>query len=93
MKAGNKEQTTMDTPRPTAVDVDRAKQIWADYQKRHDVSDRLGQAVGIDLVSGRVWFGSSALDISRQLDEEGLDRPLYFVRVGYDYYIRKGGHR
>ena len=77
----------------TEVDVDRARQIWAEYQKQHDVSDRVGQAVGIDPVSGRIWFGESIVDISRQLDAEGIDVPLYFVRAGYDYYYRKGGHR
>ena len=35
----------------------KAKQIWALYQQQHDLSDRLGQTVGIDPVSGRLWFG------------------------------------
>ncbi len=74
-------------------DTIRALQIWADYQKQHDVSDRLGQAVGIDPTSGRIWFGESALDIRRQMDAEGVDTPLYLLRVGCDYYLRKGGHR
>ena len=77
----------------TDAQLDRAEQVWAEYQKTHDVSDRTGQAVGIDPVSGRVWFGESALDISRQLDAEGLKVPLYVVRVGQDYYCRKGGRR
>ncbi|MCS6859573.1 MAG: hypothetical protein NZT92_04540 [Abditibacteriales bacterium] len=77
----------------TTVDVERARQIWEEYQKQHDVSDRKGQAVGIDPVSGRVWFGESIIDIVRQMDAEGVFTPLYYVRVGYDYYDRKGGHR
>ena len=74
-------------------DTTRAVQAWADYQKTHDVSDRHGQAVGIDPVSGRVWFGETAWQISDLARADGVDRPLYFVRVGYDYYQRKGGHR
>lgn len=77
----------------TTVDVERARQIWAEYQKTHDVSDRKGQAVGIDPVSGRVWFGESGIDIYKQMEAEGTVAPVYLVRVGYDYYVRKGGHR
>lgn len=71
----------------------RALKIWVEYQKEHDVSNRIGQAVGIDPKSGRIWFGESALDIVRQMDAEGDFTPFYCVRVGYDYYLRKGGHR
>jgi hypothetical protein len=71
------------------ADTARAQQIWAEYQKHHDVSARVGQAVGIAPVSGRVWFGESAIDIVRQMNAEGIDTPLYFVRVGSDYYLRK----
>lgn len=78
---------------PQTVDVKRACQIWEEYQRQHDVSDRIGQAVGIDPVSGRVWFGESAKDIVRQMDAEGCRVPFYCVRVGYNYYQRKGGHR
>jgi hypothetical protein len=75
----------------TEADSIKAAQIWADYQKQHDVSDRRGQAVGIDPVSGQVWFGESARDIMIQLQAQGGWRPLYFLRVGFDYYQRKGG--
>jgi hypothetical protein len=75
------------------VNVKKAERIWADYQRKHDVSHQQGLAVGIDPVSGRVWFGDSMLDITDQLNKEGVDIPLYFVRVGQDYYCRKGGHR
>jgi hypothetical protein len=77
----------------TEADSIKARQIWADYQRQHDVSDRHGQAVGIDPASGRVWFGESARDIMLQMQAEGLWTPLYFLRVGHDYYQRKGGHR
>jgi hypothetical protein len=80
----------MTAPNGRPVDLERAKQIWAEYQKQHDVSDRVGQTAGIDPVSGRVWFGESALDIWQQKQAEGIDAPCYYVRVGKDYYLRKG---
>ena len=45
------------------------------YQKQHDVSDRKGQAVGIDPLTGRVWFGESIVDINDQLEAEGIVTP------------------
>lgn len=77
----------------TEADVARAKQIWVTYQKEHDVSDRHGQAAGIDPFGGRIWFGRSIADIWQQMDAEGVDKPLFFVRVGYKTYYRKGGRR
>lgn len=70
-----------------------ARQIWADYQQRHELADRVGQTVGIDPVSGRLWFGESIHDIVAQRDAEGLDSPLFFVRVGSDTYFRKGSRQ
>lgn len=75
------------------ADSARARQIWETYQKEHDVSARLGQAVGIDPATGQVWFGESAKDIFFQREAEGIRSPFYCVRVGSDFYIRKGGHR
>jgi hypothetical protein len=83
----------MTTATLSTNDVVRAKQIWAEYQKQHDVTARKGQAVGIDPASGRIWFGDSALDIRKQMDAEGVGQPLLVLRVGYDYYLRKGGRR
>ena len=80
-------------PAWTENDSERARQIWQAYQEHHDVSARAGQAVGIDPATGRVWFGESAQDIYRQQQAEGLPSPFYCVRVGSDFYIRKGGHR
>ncbi len=75
------------------VDTAKARELWVEYQRQHDVADRMGQAVGIDPVSGRIWFGRKALDIARQMRAEGIDRPFYCVRVGSDFYGRKGGRR
>ncbi len=75
------------------LDTARARQHWEAYQSQHDVSDRIGETAGIDPVSGRIWFGTSAKDIVAQMEVEGVVVPLYFVRVGFDYYLRKGVHR
>ena len=74
----------------TENDTIRAQQFWQAYQRQHDVTKRIGQTVGIDAINGQVWFGASAKEIVAQLEAEGVTRPLYFVRVGTDYYLRKG---
>lgn len=71
-------------------DSTKAKQIWLDYQRQHDLADRIGQTVGIDPRSGRIWFGSSVRDIVAQRDAEGLRSPLYFERVGSEAYLHEG---
>ena len=86
-------ETSMSAPTWTDADTARALQIWAEYQKQHDVTDRIGQAVGIDPVSGRVWFGESAIEVVKNMRAEGVDRPLFGLRVGYDHYLRKGSRR
>ena len=73
-----------------AADSVKAKQIWMRYRKRHDLSERAGQTVGIDPEEGRLWFGDSIRDIVLQRDAEGLKSPLFFERVGSETYINKG---
>lgn len=53
----------------------------------------MGKTAGIDPTTGRVWFGEDISDIVDQMDAENAFTPLYFVRVGHDYYERKGGRR
>ena len=77
----------------THTDSREAKQIWEEYQKQHNLSDRIGQTVGIDPMSKQIWFGTSIQDIVLQRNSEGLDSPLFFERVGSETYLRKGGHR
>ncbi len=77
----------------TEAETERATRIWADYQRRHDLTAQRGQAVGIDPASGQVWFGNSAKDIVLRLEADGIRVPLFFLRVGQDYYGRKGGRR
>ena len=77
----------------TAADSRNAKRIWAEYQKQHDITERIGQTAGIDPKSGRIWFGDSAIAVFEQRRAEGLDSPLLFERVGYAAYFRKGRGR
>lgn len=70
-------------------DSHKAKQVWVEYQRQHDLSARIGQTAGIDPHSGRVWFGESIPDIVSQRDAEGLDSPLFFERVGSATYFQK----
>lgn len=72
------------------TDSAKAKQIWAEYQQQHDLSNRIGQTAGIDPHSGRIWFGESIRDIVLQRDAEGLDSPLFFERIGSEAYFHKG---
>jgi hypothetical protein len=83
----------MAVPRLTDAQIQQARDLWAEYQRQHDLSDRRGQAAGIDPISGGIWFGESGIDIRRQLDAQGIEPPLYLVRVGKDYYWRKGPRR
>jgi hypothetical protein len=83
----------MTSSTPLRVDVDRAKAIWDDFQKQHDITPLIDQAAGIEPISGRIWFGESGLEIRKQMLADGIDAPFYCVRVGYDYYVRKGARR
>jgi hypothetical protein len=71
----------------------QARALWDEYQRSHDVSAFIGRVAGIDPESGRVWFGESAQDIWQKMQQEGINAPFYCVRVGQDFYVRKGGHR
>lgn len=74
----------------TAEDTARALQIWAEYKKQHDLSAFIGQTAGIDPVGARVWIGETAVDVARQMEAEGVHAPVYLIRVGFDYFMRKG---
>ncbi len=77
----------------TDEDTQKAKAAWADYQRKHDVSALHGHAVGIDPQSGRVWFGTDGLEAIDAARADGIESPLFLIRVGYSYYQRKGGRR
>ena len=42
----------MNVANSISLDSDKAREIWAQYQRQHDVTDRIGQAVCVDPVSG-----------------------------------------
>jgi hypothetical protein len=77
----------------TKAESVKAKTIWAEYIKHHDLSNRIGQTAGIDPKSGRIWFGESIRDIVLQRNNEGFSSPIFFERVGSDTYFRKGSHQ
>jgi len=83
----------MSTPAAPQVDVQRAKEIWAAYCAQHDISALKDKAAAIEPVSGRIWFGDSGLDAQEKMLADGIDAPIYCIRVGYDYYMRKGVRR
>ncbi len=71
----------------------QAQDVWSEYQRRHDLSGKKGQTAGIDPASGAVWIGDSIQDVVAQRDDDGIAAPLYFARVGFATYYRKGGRR
>ena len=73
----------------TEAEAERALQIWEQYQQTHDLSSRQGQAAGIEPVSGRIWFGESAVDVQRQMSAEGIDLPFFCARIGSQAYLVK----
>ena len=77
----------------TEADSAKAKLIWTEYQQQHNLSDRIGQTAGIDPKNGCIWFGSSIGDIVLKRKAEGLKSPLFFERIGFETYFRKGGRQ
>ena len=77
----------------TAEHTRRAEAIWDAYQREHDLSELVDQTAGIDPATGRVWLGEAAEVILDQQEDEGVEAPLLFVRIGRDHYFRKGGRR
>jgi hypothetical protein len=77
----------------TDADTARAQTLWSEYQHHHELSAKAGQTAGIDPVSGCIWIGESIHDVIAQRNRDGSTAPLFFVRVGFPTYYRKGGHR
>lgn len=80
----------MKLPEHPVVDVERAEQIWAEYQRTHDLSADKDRVAAVEPVSGRVWIADSGIDLVHLKEAEGISEPVYLIRVGYDYYVRKG---
>jgi hypothetical protein len=70
--------------------TERGRRAWEQYQQEHDVTHLRGQVAAVDPESGRVWIGGDVLDAVDQMNAEGIDVPLWFVRVGFDYLYVKG---
>ena len=87
------EEIIMLTATWTENDTATAKRIWAEYQQAHDVSALRGQAAGIDPKTGEVWLGKDLIDICHQRDKLGLKSRLFFERIGFATYLRKGRRR
>jgi len=68
----------------------RAEQIWDEYQRQHDLSEQRGKVAAIDPITGRIWIGEAGVDVAQQMETEGIDTPVYLVRVGFPSYVRKG---
>lgn len=68
-------------------------QIWAEYQRTHEVPHNERVAVGIDPTTGDVFLGSSAKEITTRLVKEGRPRRLYFRWSNDPYYHHKGARR
>lgn len=75
----------------TEADTQRALQIWAEYQKQNDVSMFEGKTAAIDPMSGRVWIGEDAREVSRLANADGVYSRIFGLRIGQTYYLRKGG--
>lgn len=67
-----------------------AQQIWERFQQQHDLSDQRGKVAAIDPESGQVWIADSGVDVAQQMQAEGVNTPVYLVRIGSDHFIRKG---
>jgi hypothetical protein len=68
----------------------RAEEIWAEYQREHDLCSLTGKVAGIEPVGGRVWIGDSAVEVAAQMEAVEVDAPVYLIRIGYDHFVRKG---
>ena len=86
-------EITMEHTNWTEADSHKVKHVWTEYQRQHDITALIGQTAGIDPKTERIWFGDSALEIVQQRLAEGLTCPIFFERVGYTSYLRKGGCR
>jgi hypothetical protein len=78
-------------PSWSADDTQRAKEVWQRYQASHDIAGEVGRIVGIDPETGEVWIGDDIVAVVDAAQAAGSNRPLLFLRVGFDYTFRKGG--
>ena len=75
------------------LDTEKAKQIWAEYERTHDLSGMEKLAVGIDPETGDVHFGKSMMEIGERLRSEGRFKPLFYRWVSDPSYFHRGVRR
>jgi hypothetical protein len=83
----------MDERSATALPPDfteRSRSVWEQYQRMHDVAHLRGQVAAINPESSRVWIGEDALNAIDKMNAEGIDTPVWLVRVGFEYLDVKG---
>ncbi len=73
--------------------TERADRFWAEYQKTLGVTDRMGQALGVDPLTGKIWFGTSILDMMDQHKTMQQVSPLFYLRAGRRSCDRVGSCR
>ena len=69
---------------------EHGRSAWAKYQVDHDVAPLRGSVAAIEPESGRVWIGDDALIAIDKMKSDGLDAPVFLVRIGFDYLDVKG---
>lgn len=74
-------------------DGEKARQIWAEYERSHDLSGIGDLAVGIDPETGEVHFGASLEEIGTRLEREGRFKPLFYRWVNDPNYYHRGVRR
>ncbi len=70
--------------------TDRGQRAWERYQSEHDVAALRGQVAAVDPETGQVWIGKDTLDAVDKMNADGVDTPVWLVRVGFDYLEVKG---
>jgi len=70
----------------------RAHEIWEEYSRQHDLSAQIGHVAAIDPTTGQVWIAESGVDVAEKMAAEGVEAPVYLVRIGSAAYVRKGQH-
>ena len=68
----------------------RGRLAWMEYQRSHDMAGFAGWVAAVEPYSGRVWFGHDALDAIDAMNDDGVNAPVWLVRVGFDYLDVKG---
>lgn len=72
------------------LDTARAQEIWDEYVRSHDLSELKGKVAAVDPAGGGVWIGDSGVAVADKMHADGVHSPVWLVRIGSDYFVRKG---